>query len=100
VHGPVIDLFECSDKLYTAVEVTAGNQLFNVVVDTDATASRLYALLSQHKAGRVTCLPINRLNVRDWHSARGAVAVMLYVVSKHRGGFNCFADLRHCHQKW
>jgi chromosome segregation ATPase len=66
VHGPVIDLFECSDKLYTAVEVTAGNQLFNVVVDTDATASRLYALLSQHKAGRVTCLPINRLNVRDW----------------------------------
>ena len=66
VHGPVIDLFECSDKLYTAVEVTAGNQLFNVVVDTDATASRLYALLSQHKAGRVTCLPINRLNVSAW----------------------------------
>jgi structural maintenance of chromosome 3 (chondroitin sulfate proteoglycan 6) len=77
VHGPVIDLFECSDKLYTAVEVTAGNQLFNVVVDTDVTASKLYALLSQHKAGRVTCLPINRLNVSTWHSAGNAVVAFL-----------------------
>lgn len=69
VHGPLIDLFECHENLYTAVEVTAGNQLFNVVVDTDTTASNIYRLLSQHKAGRITCLPINRLHVGGAHAS-------------------------------
>ena len=25
-HGPVIDLFDCDESMYTAVEVTAGNR--------------------------------------------------------------------------
>ena len=63
MHGPVIDLFDCAESLHTAVEVTAGNQLFNVVVDTDATASQIVRHLIRDRVGRVTCLPLNRLNV-------------------------------------
>lgn len=43
-------------------QVTAGNQLFNVVVDSDDTASRIVQLLAREKAGRITCMPLNRLH--------------------------------------
>lgn len=26
VHGPIIELLDCDDKFFTAVEVTAGNR--------------------------------------------------------------------------
>ncbi len=35
VYGPLIELFECPEQLSTAVEVTAGSALFNVVVAND-----------------------------------------------------------------
>lgn len=63
VHGPIIDLFETVEGLHTAVEVTAGNALFNVVVDSDAVASQIVEHLIRDRVGRITCLPLNRLNV-------------------------------------
>lgn len=62
VLGPLVDLFTCNENLYSAVEVTAGGALFHMVVDTDATASRIIHQLAANKAGRITCLPLNRLN--------------------------------------
>lgn len=44
VYAPVIELFTCSEKEMTAIEVAAKGNLFNVVVDTDETASRLLGL--------------------------------------------------------
>ena len=38
----------CGSTLMT-VQVTAGNRLFNVVVDNDDTASRIVALLNRDK---------------------------------------------------
>jgi len=46
------------------MEVTGGNALFHVVVDTDETASKLLKELNQEKAGRVTFIPLNQLQVR------------------------------------
>lgn len=43
-------------------QVSAGNQLFHVVVDNDDVATRITALLTQEKAGRVTFIPLNRIN--------------------------------------
>ena len=63
VHGPLCELFTCDKAFSTAVEITAGNKLFNVVVDTDQTAAKVLELL--HKvpnSGRVTFMPLNRLN--------------------------------------
>lgn len=41
VHAPVIELFTCTEQEMVAIETTAKNQLFNVVVDTDETAATL-----------------------------------------------------------
>ncbi|RHZ71222.1 hypothetical protein Glove_261g73 [Diversispora epigaea] len=65
VYGPLYELFECSDTtMWTAVEVTAGQSLFHVVVDTDDTASRVLDVLNREQNGRVTFMPLNRLRTR------------------------------------
>ncbi|KAG9120915.1 Structural maintenance of chromosomes protein 3 [Ceratobasidium sp. 392] len=62
VYGPLYRLFEIPDKKYsTAVEQTAGNSLFHVVVDTDATAQKVLEALQRERSGRVTFMPLNRL---------------------------------------
>eukprot|EP01134_Creolimax_fragrantissima_P007285 CFRG7285T1 len=62
VYGPVIELFTCEEKFNTAVEVTAGNGLFNVVVDSDETASRILSIMNENKiGGRISFMPLNRL---------------------------------------
>eukprot|EP01135_Chromosphaera_perkinsii_P000613 Nk52_evm16s136 gene=Nk52_evmTU16s136 len=66
VYGPLIELFECDEKFMTAVEVTAGNSLFHVVVDTDDTAARILNVINREKlGGRVTFMPLNRLSPRQ-----------------------------------
>lgn len=62
VYGPLIKLFTVSDKYKMATEVIAGNSLFHVVVDTDETASLLMEELVRTKSGRVTFIPLNRIN--------------------------------------
>ena len=41
---------------------SAGNSLFNVVVETDDVATQLSAIMNREKSGRVTFMPLNRLN--------------------------------------
>ncbi|GMG98380.1 hypothetical protein Nepgr_000220 [Nepenthes gracilis] len=61
VHGPIVELLECDEKFFTAVEVTAGNSLFHVVVDTDDTATQIIRHLNSSKGGRVTFIPLNKV---------------------------------------
>ncbi|KAL9266604.1 Structural maintenance of chromosomes protein 3-like protein [Drosera capensis] len=61
VFGPIIELFDCDVKYFTAVEVTAGNSLFHVVVDSDDTATRIIRQLNSSKGGRVTFIPLNKV---------------------------------------
>jgi structural maintenance of chromosome 3 (chondroitin sulfate proteoglycan 6) len=61
VYGPLVDLIRVDEKFTTAADVTAGNSLTHVVVDTDATAARLVSILQEKRAGRVTFVPLNRL---------------------------------------
>ncbi|KAF9921918.1 Structural maintenance of chromosomes protein 3 [Linnemannia zychae] len=62
VYGPLYELFDVDDEYDTAVNVTAGASLFHVVVDTEDTATRVLEALNKEKAGRVTFMPLNRLN--------------------------------------
>ncbi|KAF8636227.1 hypothetical protein AX17_003713 [Amanita inopinata Kibby_2008] len=65
VYGPLYRLFDVVDpKFNTAVEQTAGNSLFHVVVDTDETASKVLDTMLKEKTGRVTFMPLNRLKPR------------------------------------
>eukprot|EP01138_Halocafeteria_seosinensis_P013927 gb/GECG01014222.1/.p1 GENE.gb/GECG01014222.1/~~gb/GECG01014222.1/.p1 ORF type:complete len:1235 (+),score=285.92 gb/GECG01014222.1/:1-3705(+) len=62
IHGPLIELFEPEDqKFFTAVEVIARNQLWNVVVDDEEVAATCINHLSKKKAGRVTFMPLSQL---------------------------------------
>jgi structural maintenance of chromosome 3 (chondroitin sulfate proteoglycan 6) len=64
-YGPVVDNFSLkNDAFRTAVEVAAGNSLFNVIVDTEKTAAFLMKELERRKAGRLTFLPLNQLRVQ------------------------------------
>jgi chromosome segregation ATPase len=53
-----------------------GNQLFNVVVENDDVALRCTELLNRGKLGRVTFMPLNRLNATEVRS-RGGTALVL-----------------------
>ncbi|OVA00520.1 RecF/RecN/SMC [Macleaya cordata] len=61
VFGPIIELLDCDEKFFTAVEVTAGNSLFHVVVETDEISTRIIRYLNSEKGGRVTFIPLNRV---------------------------------------
>ncbi|ONH68726.1 Chromosome segregation protein sudA [Cyberlindnera fabianii] len=65
VYGTLGELIDVNSKYRTAVEVIAGNQLFQVVVDNDETASALMNELIRQKAGRVTFMPLNRLKPKQ-----------------------------------
>ncbi|KAK1265174.1 Structural maintenance of chromosomes protein 3 [Acorus gramineus] len=63
VYGPILELIKCEEKFFTAVEVTAGNSLFHVVVQTDDISTRIIRYLTAEKGGRVTFIPLNRVRV-------------------------------------
>ncbi len=66
IGRPVIDNFTLkAPHFQLAVEVAAGNALFNVIVNTDETAARLMKELERRNAGRLTFLPLNRLRVES-----------------------------------
>ena len=65
VHGPLIELMECDERFFASVEAAATNQLFHIVVDNDEVASKIIEYLNKDKAGRVTFLPLNRLQNRN-----------------------------------
>ncbi|RDX44908.1 structural maintenance of chromosome protein 3 [Lentinus brumalis] len=79
VYGPLYRLFEITDdKFNTAIELTAGNSLFHIVVDTDDTATRVLATMMRERSGRVTFMPLNRLNpkVPPVPNAQDAIPLM------------------------
>ncbi|KAK3036176.1 hypothetical protein RJ639_029913 [Escallonia herrerae] len=61
VFGPVFELLDCDEKFFTAVEVTAGNSLYHVVVENDEISTRIIRNLNRLKGGRVTFIPLNRV---------------------------------------
>lgn len=65
VYGTVGELVSFrNDTFRVPVEITAGTSLFHVVVDTDATATRIVDILQKERGGRVTFMPLNRLRSR------------------------------------
>jgi structural maintenance of chromosome 3 (chondroitin sulfate proteoglycan 6) len=65
-YGTIMDNFTLiDDKFRTAVEVSAGNALFHVIVDNDDTAAKLMQKLEDKKLGRITFMPLSRLRVPE-----------------------------------
>ncbi|WFC95905.1 Structural maintenance of chromosomes protein 3 [Malassezia brasiliensis] len=78
VYGPLYTLFRVDDRYKAAVEATAGGSLFNIVVDTDATASTLLEHMQREpQSGRVTFMPLNRLHTNDVAYPQASDAVVM-----------------------
>ncbi|CAH9100174.1 unnamed protein product [Cuscuta epithymum] len=65
VFGPIFELLECEERFFTAVEVTAGNSLFHVVVENDDISTQIIRHLNSEKGGRVTFIPLNRVKAPE-----------------------------------
>ncbi len=62
VYGTVIELFTCSERYNRAVEVTAGQALFHIVVDTAKTAANILKIMNEEKIdARVSFFPLDSL---------------------------------------
>lgn len=61
VFGPVVDLITVDSKFSSAADAIAGSALTHIIVDNDATSARLVKIMKERRAGRVTFIPLNRL---------------------------------------
>ncbi|GJN35302.1 hypothetical protein PR202_gb24057 [Eleusine coracana subsp. coracana] len=52
VCGPILELVDCDEKFFTAVEVTAANSLFHVVVENDDISTKIIQLLTREKGDK------------------------------------------------
>nr|CAB3460583.1 unnamed protein product [Digitaria exilis] len=84
VFGPVLELVDCEEKFFTAVEVTAANNLFHVVVENDDISTRIIQILTREKGGRVTFIPLNRVKVPDLSCPQSPDFVPLLKKLKYR----------------
>nr|XP_022909118.1 structural maintenance of chromosomes protein 3-like [Onthophagus taurus] len=65
--GLVIDNFNCDKTIYTPVEVTAKNKLFNHIVESDYVATMILKEIKQQKLpGDVVFAALNRLKSRQY----------------------------------
>ncbi|TVU49441.1 hypothetical protein EJB05_00754 [Eragrostis curvula] len=84
VFGPVLELVDCEEKFFTAVEVTAANSLFHVVVENDDISTKIIQLLTREKGGRVTFIPLNRVKAPDVSCPQSSDFVPLLKKLKYR----------------
>lgn len=61
VYGTIGDLATCRPEHGSALSIAAGGKIHFVVVETDKTATDAIRYLQEHKLGRVTFLPLNKL---------------------------------------
>lgn len=63
-YGTLAELLDVHENYRLAVEQTAGNSLFQYVVDNAETATQLADALHKQKGGRVTFMPLDQLRLR------------------------------------
>ncbi len=68
INGVVADIIKVEDKYENAIETALGANMQNVVVKDEQTAKKLIGFLKSEKAGRVTFLPLNSIQKRDFNA--------------------------------
>ncbi|MBQ7463536.1 MAG: chromosome segregation protein SMC, partial [Lachnospiraceae bacterium] len=68
INGVVADIIKVEDKYENAIETALGANMQNVVVKDEQTAKKLIGYLKSEKAGRVTFLPLNSIQKRDFNA--------------------------------
>ena len=81
-YGTLAELIEVGQH-HTAIETTAGASLFHYVVDNDDTATKAMEILNRERSGRLTFMPLNRLQPKtatfpNAQDARPLMSLMKY----------------------
>lgn len=76
VYGTIGDLATCRPEYGTAVNTAAGGKIHFVVVETDIIAADGIRYLQEHKLGRVTFLPLNKLRPKPLPSSPSGADVL------------------------
>ncbi|MBR6479174.1 MAG: chromosome segregation protein SMC [Clostridia bacterium] len=61
IHGPLSKIISVKDEYTVAIETALGNNLQNIVVDSDADAKKAVRFLKETNGGRATFLPISAI---------------------------------------
>ena len=61
VHGVLANLISVKEEYSTAIEMTLGSSIQNIVTDTEETAKKLVNFLRENKLGRASFLPITSM---------------------------------------
>jgi len=61
-YGTLLENIKVDENLAIAVEVAAGNNLFNMLVRDDRVASNIVGHVRRQRKGKVECTPIARIN--------------------------------------
>ncbi len=85
IYGPVSTLIETEAKYVTAVEAAAGNNLNNIVTETEDDAKAAIEYLKKNNLGRVTFMPVSSVKGREmkdsgYDKCKGFLAVASDVI--------------------
>ena len=66
IHGPVSKLISVKKEYTVAVETALGNNIQNIVVDTEVDAKRAINYLKSNNSGRATFMPVSSVTAREF----------------------------------
>lgn len=81
IYGTIAELGKVDTKYATALGIAAGARMQSVVVDTDEDAARAINYLKERRLGRVTFLPLNKMENKRQLPNIGAQGVIDYALN-------------------
>lgn len=66
VYGTIKDVIKVPEKFKTAIEVAAGNHLFDIIVEDEDVAMFCISYLKEEKIGKANFIPLNKITTRKF----------------------------------
>jgi len=99
IYGTIGSLSKIPSQYQSAIEVAAGNHLFDVVVDSTQTAVECVNYLKSNRIGRATFLPLDKIRERDGKYLKkfigkpGVVGVAIDLISFQQKYWHAFSHI-------
>jgi chromosome segregation protein len=81
IYGTIAELGKVDKEYATALEIAAGSRMQAVVVDNDEDAARAITYLKERRLGRVTFLPLNKMEAMQPVSKKDKEGVIDYAIN-------------------
>ncbi|MCZ7356063.1 MAG: chromosome segregation protein SMC [Candidatus Methanoperedens sp.] len=81
IYGTIAELGKVDKEYATALEIAAGSRMQAVVVDNDEDAARAITYLKERRLGRVTFLPLNKMEAIQPLSKKEKEGVIDYAIN-------------------